>query len=147
MPDVRLGLPSERRTVSRVLSILRSERVRISCFLGLQLSVHECDTYTTSDSLGGPLATIGLLEDTFMIAGLTPLAGRSVFGSDALHLEPTANGTSTWDVVSGEEIYTRIQRTHRDPRVGFALGSSPFSVFGLAASPSSSCRDLLLRSS
>ncbi len=33
MPEAMLGLPIERRTVSRVRSILRSERVRISCFL------------------------------------------------------------------------------------------------------------------
>ena len=35
MPEAILGLPSDRRTVSSVRSILRSERVRISCFLGL----------------------------------------------------------------------------------------------------------------
>ena len=33
MPDAILGFPMERRTVSSVLSIFRSERVRISCFL------------------------------------------------------------------------------------------------------------------
>ena len=33
MPEAMLGLPIERRTVSSVRSILRSERVRISCFL------------------------------------------------------------------------------------------------------------------
>lgn len=32
MPDVMPGLPIDRRTVSRVLSIFRSERVRSSCF-------------------------------------------------------------------------------------------------------------------
>lgn len=41
MPDAMLGFPNERRTVSSVLSILRNERVRISCFLGLALSVHK----------------------------------------------------------------------------------------------------------
>lgn len=35
MPEAMLGLPNERSTVSSVRSILRSERVRISCFLGL----------------------------------------------------------------------------------------------------------------
>lgn len=32
MPEAMLGLPMDRRTVSRVRSILRNERVRISCF-------------------------------------------------------------------------------------------------------------------
>lgn len=35
MPEAMLGLPKDRSTVSRVRSILRRERVRISCFLGL----------------------------------------------------------------------------------------------------------------
>ena len=35
MPEAMLGLPNERSTVSSVRSILRRERVRISCFLGL----------------------------------------------------------------------------------------------------------------
>lgn len=34
MPEAMLGLPMDRRTVSSVRSILRKERVRISCFLG-----------------------------------------------------------------------------------------------------------------
>lgn len=33
IPDAILGLPIDLKTVSRVFSILRSERVRISCFL------------------------------------------------------------------------------------------------------------------
>lgn len=33
IPDATLGFPRERRTVSRVRSILRKDRVRISCFL------------------------------------------------------------------------------------------------------------------
>jgi hypothetical protein len=33
MPDAMDGLPIDRRTVSRVRSILRRERVRSSCFL------------------------------------------------------------------------------------------------------------------
>ena len=87
MPEVMLGLPSERRTVSRVLSILRKERVRISCFLGLQISIRERDTCGTLYSLSRPLATIGLLEDAFVVAGLAPLARGAVLGADALHLE------------------------------------------------------------
>ena len=41
MPDAILGLPRDRRTVSRVRSILRRERVRISCFLGLPVSIRQ----------------------------------------------------------------------------------------------------------
>jgi len=33
MPEAMLGFPMVRRTVSRVRSILRKERVRTSCFL------------------------------------------------------------------------------------------------------------------
>ena len=40
IPAASVGLPRERRTVSRVRSILRNERVKISCFLGLKMSVH-----------------------------------------------------------------------------------------------------------
>ena len=36
---------------------------------------------------------------------------------------------------------------HREPRVGLAFGSSPFSVLGLCASASSSWRERLLRPS
>lgn len=43
MPEAMLGFPNERRTVSSVRSILRSERVRISCFLGLGLVLSICD--------------------------------------------------------------------------------------------------------
>ena len=36
MPEAMLGFPKERKTVSKVRSILRRERVKISCFLGLE---------------------------------------------------------------------------------------------------------------
>lgn len=41
IPDAMLGFPRERRTVSRVRSILRKDRVRISCFLGKGLTSGE----------------------------------------------------------------------------------------------------------
>lgn len=41
MPEAMLGFPSDRSTVSNVRSILRRERVRISCFLGLDVSVYK----------------------------------------------------------------------------------------------------------
>ena len=39
IPEATEGLPRERRTVSNVRSIFRKERVKISCFLGLQMSL------------------------------------------------------------------------------------------------------------
>lgn len=42
IPPARLGFPRERRTVSSVRSIFRKERVKISCFLGLPMSIHRC---------------------------------------------------------------------------------------------------------
>ena len=87
MPEARAGLPRERSTVSRVRSILRRERVRISCFLGLLMSVHRRRVGQRWGSLGRPLAAVGLLEDAFVVAGLAPLARGAVLGADALHLE------------------------------------------------------------
>ena len=100
MPEAILGFPRDRRTVSSVRSILRKERVRISCFLGLLMSVHRRRVGQRWGSLGRPLAAVGLLEDAFVVAGLAPLAGRAVLGADALHLEATADGARAKDALA-----------------------------------------------
>ena len=96
-------------------------------------------------SLGRALAAIGLLEDAFVVARLTSLARRAILGADAFHLEATTYSAGTGYASAGHRD-AQTGATYREPRVGFALDPSPFSVPGLWASPSSSCRGRLLRS-
>lgn len=86
-------------------------------------------------ALGGPLATVGFLEYTFMVSGLAAFARRALLGADALHLEAAADGACpTRRLRRG--IMDETENTDREPRVGFALTSS-FSADVLGPSPSS----------
>ena len=87
------GTGSLLNTVSSVRSILRSDRVRISCFLGCG---HEYDFFTKEKKrayvLGGSLPAVALLEDALVATGVAALARWTLLGADALHLEASADG-------------------------------------------------------
>ena len=69
-------------------------------------AANECSDLTERRggcSLGGPLSAIGLLEDALVVARLTPLTRWTVLGTDALHLEATADGARAKDALADEK--------------------------------------------